>query len=242
MCYHFSLNADKLQLKNRFDASTEAIPELPLFHIAGHSLPLLPIITEDKPNEFQMYQWGLIPHWSQDLPFAIDIQRKTFNARSESIFEKPSFRESIVSRRCLIPATGFFEWKDVNGKKYPHFISLKDNSIFSFAGIYDQWTDGENSYQTFSIITTEANHLMAEIHNTKKRMPLILEQKDENKWLNKDLDQASIKGLFELYDANKMSAHTISRLISNKDHNSNVKEVLNPFTYQELAFEQGKLF
>ncbi len=109
---------------------------------------------------------------------------KTFNARSETVSSKPAFRECFSSRRCLVPVRGFFEWQHVGGRKIPWYITLRDEEIFSLAGIWDSWTmQGGMTLETFSVVTTRANELMEEIHNTKKRMPVILPSSAEKIWL-----------------------------------------------------------
>ncbi len=117
---------------------------------------------------------------------------KTFNARSETIDTKPAFRESFISRRCLVPVRGFFEWQHIGGRKIPWYISLRDEDIFSLAGIWDSWKmKGGVSVNTFSVVTTRANELMSEIHNTKKRMPVILPAAAEKLWLKEELEKNS---------------------------------------------------
>ena len=137
----------------------------------------------------------------------------TLNARADTIFEKPSFREPIMKKRCIVPSTGYFEWRHGGNNKIPYYIYLKDEPIFSMAGIYDRWLDKETGeeYDTFSIITTDANPLTDYIHNTKHRMPAILSKEDEEKWLDSDLQKADVTSLLKPFDANKMDAYIIER-------------------------------
>lgn len=134
------------------------------------------MISNDKPDLIELYTWGLIPFWVKNLEAANKISERTLNARSETIFEKPSFRHSIMSKRCLIIADGFFEWQHENKKAYPYYIKLKGNETFGIAGIWDSWTNPESKEEmrTFSVITTAANSLLEKVHNTRKRMPVIL--------------------------------------------------------------------
>src|SRR5690606_32352459 len=139
------------------------------------------------------------------------------------ISELPSFRAPIKSKRCLVPADGFFEWMDVNKKKYPHFISLKDNSLFSFGGIYDLWKDPTTGREigTYSIVTTDANPLMAKIHNLKRRMPFILSIEDEPLWLDKEATQEELNRIMKPFPEERMKAHTISKLITDTTKDCN---------------------
>ena len=135
----------------------------------------------------------------------------TLNARADTIFDKPSFREPVMKKRCIVPSTGYFEWRHESGKKIPYYIYLKDEPIFSMAGIYDTWLDTEtgNEHATFSIITTDTNPLTDYIHNTKHRMPVILSKEDEEKWLEPGLSKAKIATLLKPYDADLMDAYVI---------------------------------
>lgn len=124
-------------------------------------------------------RWGLLPRWAKDASFA----RKTFNARSETVAEKPSFRDAFRKRRCLVPTTGFFEWEDKAGKKIPRFFHLADRKLFSFAGLWESWQDPESGdeIRSFTILTLDSNSDMAPYHH---RMPLVLENEDrQREWL-----------------------------------------------------------
>jgi putative SOS response-associated peptidase YedK len=200
----------------------------------------LPVITDAEPDTIQFMQWGLIPSWSKNQEEARSIQSKTPNARIETIFNLVSFKEPARKRHCLIPVTGFFEFQHIKKNKYPYYIHLKDKEIFSMAGIWDVWTDKESGEvkETFSILTTDANPFMAEIHNSKKRMPVILAKETELDWLQKGFDETTIDSFAKPFDENKMAAYTVSRKISEKD--SNTPDVLKPYNYQE--FNQTSLF
>ncbi|GJQ59302.1 MAG: hypothetical protein SCALA701_21030 [Candidatus Scalindua sp.] len=124
-----------------------------------------------------MMKWGLVPFWAKDPK----IGNRMINARAETLDKKPSFRHLLKSKRCLVPGSGFYEWKRVGKSKLPHYIKLKKREIFSFAGLYDIWRDGEGSeLKTFTIITTEPNSTLRPIHD---RMPVILRQECEEAWL-----------------------------------------------------------
>jgi putative SOS response-associated peptidase YedK len=131
------------------------------------------------------------------------------NARAETLTEKPSFRNAFRSRRCLVPATGFFEWKHEKVKT-PYLIGLKNDEPFCFAGLWDKWVSGDGEIiHSFTIITTGANQLVEQIHN---RMPVILQQSDENRWLSINPDPA-LADLLRPYPADKMEARPVPKLV-----------------------------
>ncbi len=179
------------------------------YHVNAFNYPKYPIITTS--NEIQVFNWGLIPFWVKSEKEAEEIRKMTLNARADTIFEKPSFRESIMKKRCIVPSTGYFEWRHEGIKKIPYFIYLKDEPIFSMAGIYDRWLDKETGeeYNTFSVITTDTNPLTDYIHNTKHRMPAILSKEDEERWINPDLTKTDIESLLKPFNANRMDAYQI---------------------------------
>lgn len=185
MCFHSKQTKGAKELKNRFKAEFPNEGEYaPQVNLNGFEHPSTPIITNSSPDEIQLFQWGLIPHWAKDT----SIQNSTLNARIETLNEKPSF-ESIITQRCLILADGFYEWKwhDKKGKnKEKYLISIPDNEAFAFAGLWSKWIHpiNQQTINSYTIITTEANELMAEIHNSTKRMPVILNKKHERTWLN----------------------------------------------------------
>jgi len=184
MCFHSKQTKLALEVENRFKAKIDNISNFkPQENINGFEFPLTPIITDEAPEIITHYNWGIIPSWSQND----EIKKLTLNAKIETLDEKPSFKNS-VNKRCLVIANGFYEWQwlDAKGKvKNKYEIGIGNEDLFAFAGIYSQWKDTTTGIirNTYSIITTEANPLMAEIHNTKKRMPVILKPEDEKKWL-----------------------------------------------------------
>jgi putative SOS response-associated peptidase YedK len=239
MCYNIAYLENKLlKLANRYkevvqvDLTVEdSTKELPLYYfVSGFSFPALPIITS---KSIELFEWGLIPFWVKDEAFAKKIRSQTLNAVGETVFEKPSYKNPIKKNRCLLPVSGFFEWREVNKLKYPYFIKLKDEELFSLGCIYDTWIDkisGETK-QTFSIITTEANPLLAEIHNTKKRMPLIIPRKEESKWIDPLLNEKQIKKLIKPLDKANMMAYTVSRDLNNPKSHRN-----SPFALEEMKY------
>jgi len=138
----------------------------------------LPVIVKHKVRDLKIMKWGLVPFWSKDG------KQQLINIRADSAISKPMFTRLIKARRCLVPATGFYEWKRTSDGKIPFLVRLKSQDYFSFAGLYDILKTPEGKeIPAYAIITTEPNDLMSKIHN---RMPVILKKQDENNWLNPD--------------------------------------------------------
>jgi putative SOS response-associated peptidase YedK len=238
MCYHNSINKASGEIVKRYKAKNFDGENLfkPIYHATAFEFPKWPVIASEDPASVQFFNWGLIPNWVKTGTQAKEIRINTLNAKSETVMEKPSFSSAIKKQRCLVPSTGFFEWMQLNKQKYPHFIRVKSQEIFSMAGIWEQWPNGETGeiHKTFSILTTEANSLMAKIHNTKKRMPVIISSEHEQLWLQEDLKPADIAALCLPFPVNQMETYTVSRLITDQRLNTNVKEAIEPFEYPEL--------
>lgn len=236
MCLNLALIARKDQLEGRFralfapDAAYSGY-----YHASGFLHPGIPIISQENPGLIQKVEWGLIPAWARDKQKAEELRNYNFNAKCETIFEKPSFKQSIRVRRCLILADGFYEWHTAGGKKYPFFVSMKDGTPFAMGGIHDQWVDrttGEIK-KTFSLITTPANPLMARIHNTKQRMPLIIPEEFERLWLN-DISKEEVVRLLQPYEKPSLRVCTVSKLLVSRGADTNVPAVQAPYDYPEL--------
>lgn len=183
MCFHSKQSQTAQQLENRFNAKIVNGVSIQPSIYNGFQYPKTPIITNKDSDKIQLYYWGLIPHWAKED----SIRKNTLNARIETITEKPSFRD-VVNKRCLVIADGFYEWQwlDSTGKqKQKYELTLPNNEAFAFAGLYSEWIDKSTGevLNTYTILTTEANELMSQIHNTKKRMPVILSKEYEQSWL-----------------------------------------------------------
>lgn len=247
MCFFYALSQTAQSLKNRYQLKLEfefeLKPELsePKYYVSGFEFPKMPVITSQQPDRLQVFSWGLIPFWVKSQTEAMEIRGHTLNARSDTVFTKPSFRNAIRERRCLVPADGFYEWREFNGRKYPYYIYLKSKDIFSFAGIWEEWTDRSTGevLRTFSILTTDANSLMEQIHNIKKRMPVILPREKEMDWLKNWLGREEIDALTKPLDDTLMSAHPISKLINSRNFNRNVAAIQEAYEYPELSKIKG---
>lgn len=206
MCGRYSLNKSKIELEERFQAEMLADFK-PRFNIAPTQL--VPVITSDSPKGFSFFYWGITPDFGQNKPVA----QKLINARAETINEKISFKGSFQRRRCLIPADGFFEWKKLGKKtKIPYRFTLREEEIFSFAGIWEEYeTVSGESQHTFLILTTTPNELVEEVHD---RMPVILRRDQEKKWLDKYSSEDELIKMLKPLPAELMQSYTVSPLVN----------------------------
>ena len=207
---------------------------------SGFSYSNWPIIKVNAVNfTIEQGHWELIAPWVKTVKEAEAGREKfnTLNATSERLLESKLFKPAALNYRCLVPSTGFFEWrhyKPIGAKKdiaYPYYISLKAQALFYMAGIYQPWTDKETgeTMDTFSIVTTKANDLMEQIHNKKKRMPTILNEAQAADWLSPNLSESKIKELAaSAYDPLGMSVYTIDKNFRT------ASDPLEQFEYEEL--------
>ncbi len=241
MCFTVNVNLIREELENRYNADLIDYDKYrPSYYYHAFALPELPALCSGYRGQIRLLKWGLIPYWTRSIDEAKEIRLKTFNAKSESIDTKPSFSSAFKSKRCIIPVKGFFEWQHAGKEKIPWYICRADNEIMSLAGIYDEWTESNTGEQftTFSIVTTDANILMSEIHNSKKRMPVLLEKESELLWLNTALELNDAKRLLKPASEEILKAHTISPLINSRTADRNTAEVIKPYNYnqQQLLF------
>jgi len=207
-----------------FDAETVALLEKfmitkinqefgPRYNVAP-SQPV-PVVVPGPPT-LDMYKWGLIPHWAKDPK----IGNKLINARAETLTEKPSFRKAFKQRRCLVLSSGFYEW---DKEKQPHHIQIKDQAIFAFAGLWEEWTSPQGDViKSCTVITCEPNSFMKKLHN---RMPVILESEDYTAWLTSENDQV-LRGMLKPIDSQTMTEYPVSREVNSPRNDS--PEVLKP--------------
>jgi putative SOS response-associated peptidase YedK len=224
MCFYSSNSKRALDLEKRYIRKTDIIETSNEFieqkyRISAFTHPACPVITDS--DSIEIAKWGLIPHWTQDFEEAQKIRKMCLNARAETVFNLPSFRSPILSKRCLIPATGYFEFHHREKSVFPYYIFLKNEEIFSFGGIYERWQNPVKMEitQTFTIITVPANELCTQIHNGGKtpfRMPLIVHREDETQWLDNSLKANDIKQFFKSFDTNRMDAYPISKDFTKK--------------------------
>jgi len=220
------------------------------YHASGFDHPSVPVIT-DATKQIHLYSWGLIPAWTKSPAEAVAISNSTINARAETMFEKPAFREPARSQRCLVLVDGFFEHHHKNGKTFPYHIRLRNQEPLTLAGLWDEWTDPASGIRrrTYTIVTTQANPLMARIHNNPKaeegpRMPLILPKAYEHDWLKPIsplVSQEMIESLVAAYPEAELEAYTVRRL-RGKEGVGNSALAVAPHRYAELETQQGSLF
>ena len=169
----------------------------------------VPVIIRNSPNRIEMMRWGLIPHWAKDE----SIGTKMINARAETITEKVSFKRLLPSKRCIVPASGYYEWQATKNGKQPYYIHAEGGEYLPFAGLFDIWKnpEGEEIY-SFTIITTEPTVNLQAIHN---RMPVILEPKAEEVWLNPDVtDPGELTPLLHPYAVRALSFYPVSKAVN----------------------------
>lgn len=178
--------------------------------VSGFSHPRLPLI---KQGVVDMSVWGLIPSFVKKEERAKEMQAMTLNARADTIHEKVSFKSPVKNQRAILPVDGFYEWMHSGKEKIPHYIFPTDGTVFYLGCIYNA--------DTFSIITTNANPLMERIHNTKKRMPLILSREDIQRWVNPTTQRQDVDRLMQPFDVSHMDAYEISKEAGNARINRN---------------------
>jgi putative SOS response-associated peptidase YedK len=167
---------------------------------------VLAVVQEDEPVLTRL-KWGLVPFWADDPK----IGNRMINARAEGIAEKPAFRNAFRHHRCLIPLDGFYEWDKQQGEKIPYYFHLEDHRPFSLAGLWETWDKGSEPLRTCTVVTTEANPLMSNIHD---RMPVILAPEDRDLWLDPDAESEALLGLLRPYEGEDLTAYRVSKRVN----------------------------
>jgi putative SOS response-associated peptidase YedK len=208
MCGRYNIVTDAQALYDAYQVEAELVDgRLARYNVAPATDQLV-IVSEGGRRSARWHRWGLIPHWAKDKT----IGYKTINARGESVALKPAFRAAFRQRRCVVPATGFYEWKALAGGKQPYLIRLKGGELFAFAGLWESWTGPEGELRSFTIITTEPNELMARIHD---RMPAIIPREHCARWLDAELqDPVELQAMIASYPAGGMQAVPVSARIN----------------------------
>lgn len=210
MCGRYSLSKSKIELEERFQA--EMLPDFkPRYNIAPTQL--VPVITSQSPKGFSFFYWGITPDFGKNKPVA----QKLINARAESVNDKVSFKSSFEKRRCLIPADGFYEWKKLGKKtKIPYRFTLREDELFAFAGIWEEYETVSGEIQhTFLILTTSPNEIVSEIHD---RMPVILNRQMEKKWLDNYTPESELLSMLQPYPSDQMLSYTVSPLVNSVEN------------------------
>ncbi len=208
MCGRFAIDIPKPVFQKRFGIQQLEIQLDPYYNVSPGMF--LPTIIRSSTNTAVLMKWGLIPYWSREYK----VKFSNINARAETVTISPAYRMPFQKQRCLIPATGFYEWAQLSdGMKQSYFFQLKEKLTFAFAGIWDIWKDIEGKESaTCAIITCQANAVVGTIH---PRMPVILSQTDEDTWLNPGQDISVLQTLLKPYDGNSMEGYRVSTRLNN---------------------------
>jgi len=210
MCGRFFLDATITEINAVFGVRSKANLTV-RYNIAPTQAIAAVRLGEDGERELSAFEWGLVPSWMKERP----KEKPMINARLETVMEKPSFRSAWKSRRCLIPASGFFEWSGSSGAKLPYVIRLKGGTLFAFAGIWEYWTGpgGENALETTAILTTAANEQLESVHH---RMPVIIKPADYARWLGEDaIDPVTLHQYLLDAPAPAFEIYPVSRKVNN---------------------------
>jgi len=208
MCGRLTQSSKSAEYASLFEAVTR-LDARPSYNLA----PSQPITICRMNGERSLLQvrWGLIPHWAKEAKTGYNM----INARAETVATKPAYRDAYKKRRCLIPTDGFYEWRQTTPKQ-PFFIHREDNHPFALAGIWEHWEKGDDIIETAAIIVTEGNKLMVPIHD---RMPVIIEPKDFEIWLNPEQDAKELSGLLVPHDEKGFEAYPISAAVNKPSNN-----------------------
>ena len=235
MCGRASLTKVEKDLEERFHATfysedLEPYNPLPSYNVAPTQMH--PVIANTDSDHLQFFKWGLIPFWAKDEK----IGSRMINSRIETILEKPAFRNAVQKRRCLVPFDGFYEWQKRPSGKVPFRIILKDEGIFSVAGIWEKWKspEGEEVF-SFSVITQPPNELMESIHD---RMPAILLPEQEQIWLDAGIPAEEALKIIAPFPDELLKAYTVSKKVNKVSENDD--SLIEAFEYDDST--QGSLF
>ena len=237
MCYHVG-SPSKAELKNKLPKKKVYYPnENEIFHISGFTRPFLPVTLNDNSDAIVQARWKLIPGWIKTDTEASKYAN-TLNAESESIFEKASYKNFILNNRGLLYITGFYEPHKVSGRKESenYFIYHPKKEILTLGIVFSKFTDQDTAetYPTFSIITTAANPLLEEIHNEKKRMPLIIDERDRDAWLFAE-GKDEIQNLMVPFHGD-LEAHQVYRVTGARGEETNRPNIQDKWTGQTSLF------
>lgn len=212
MCGRYTLRSKLNRLLAEFAVDVqEGLIGEPRFNIAP-TQNVATIRIHDGARRLEMRRWGLVPSWADDP----SVGNRMINARADGVADKPSFRSAFKKRRCLVVADGFYEWKKDGPTKQPYYIRLREDKPFAFAGLAEHWQRGEQRIDSCTIITTEPNSLMADIHD---RMPVILSPDEYDLWLDPEFEgKEKLLSLLDAYPADAMTAYPVSTLVNNPRH------------------------
>lgn len=212
MCGRYTLLADELQIRNRFSIPQPITSYQPSFNIAPGQ-DVLAVIFDGKKRRAGYLRWGLIPSWAKDEK----IGYKMINARSETADEKPSFRQLMVRKRCLIIADSFYEWRPSDKEKTPERIQTQNHGLFAFAGLWDKWQVGDEAIFTCTMLTKDSNEFMKDIHH---RMPIILPEEAEGRWIESAFSTPKeAKQFIDSLEDESLTSYTVSNYVNRAKNN-----------------------
>lgn len=239
MCFYYAIT--KKSVNALVKGKIIRNEQLSLFNekyiVNGFDHPFMPVITNDNPENISFFKWGFLPSTVESQEQANEFLGKynTLNAKSEEASNSYLYGESFNNRRCLVLCSGFFEWRKVKKDKIPYYITLKDDEMFVFAGIWNETKDKNGqTTKTFSILTVEANELMATVHNTKKRMPLILSPESASQWLRNDITEDELNSIIKPIPSDNLKAHSIKKFMPAQAKNLNTSDLIAYYNYPEV--------
>ncbi len=205
MCGRYALHAHPQVIALQFGLA--ALPEVKARYNIAPASQVLIVRAGETVVQAALVRWGLVPRWARDPA----IGAKLGNARAETVAEKPSFREAFRRRRCLIPASGFYEWKAEAGRKQPYYVYPAQGELFALAGLWEAWRGPEGVLESCAVVTTDANAAMQPIHD---RMPVIVAQRDYARWL--DCSSATdARDLLRPCDSGDIAVRRVGRAVNN---------------------------
>jgi putative SOS response-associated peptidase YedK len=220
MCGRYGRRADKQRIAEWMQTHNTSVFDetylAPSYNVAPTDFQPIVRLDRDGQRELTVMRWGLVPYWAKDAKIGFS----TINAKSETVTTSPTFREAMKRRRCLVPAEWFYEWEKMDAKtKQPYAISLRDDSLFAFAGLWERWKDKAKDLvlETYTVVTTDPNELLEPIHN---RMPVILAPKDYQRWLEPGEPTHPPIDLLRPYPAEEMKAWKVGSAVGNVRNNT----------------------
>lgn len=225
MCGRYVLKATLQDLQQNYEAEPDGVFTLEPNYNVAPSLHMPVVVQKEEKRALDQYRWGLIPFWAD----SINTGYSMINARAESLTKKKSFSKPFSSQRCIIPASGFYEWKKAGNSKVPHFITSKQSFLFNFAGLYEQWKDkNDQTVNSYTIITTTANKPMSELHD---RMPAMLLPDEFEPWLDpSNNDTNALQDLLRPWPDDDIQFHRVSQDVNNARNYG--EQLIEP--YQDL--------
>ena len=225
MCGRSSLHDDPTNILERFSLPPVLPGFEPHYNIAPTQLQWSIIRDEDGAPEARQLKWGLVPSWANDP----SVGNRMINARAESLTEKPSFRESLQTRRCVILADGYYEWKSVGKTKVPMYFRLADGRALGLAGLWDIWDNGDTKLETCTVITTNAGSRSSAVHH---RMPVLLVDDATTRWMDDSAREQDLRTLLAPYDRNDLEMYEVAKYVNNAANDS--PECIAPFSGADL--------